>query len=203
MEVQQKIKIKEAAKRVTDCSEQFQLIHATYACRQLIIENLKKIHYRKCKELKEKIFTQFNQSASITDQLKKEKEILHNEIANSKINIDVEYINVPDENVARVIKIENAFVICLAKSLLESIFDSDGNYNYETIKKIRNLMAHELGHLVLHTEELMSYDTQGSLKIKSEEKEEEANYFKDELLELRRQRNEKMYKDGGAHNLLK
>lgn len=58
-------------------------------------------------------------------------------------------------------------------------------------------MAHEIGHMVLHTKELLLEEsTQGSLNIKNAEKEEEANIFGKELLELRRDRNRKIRADG-------
>lgn len=81
--------------------------------------------------------------------------------------------------------------------------DSNGDYNYDTIRKIRKLMSHELGHLALHTDELLQIDSmQGSKLIKDADREEEASYFGDKLLELRRIRNEKIYQDGGAHKKL-
>ncbi|MBD5459252.1 MAG: hypothetical protein HDR27_11855 [Lachnospiraceae bacterium] len=86
--------------------------------------------------------------------------------------------------------------------LEKKIFDENGNYNYEVIQKIRQLMAHELGHLILHTDELLHIDgTQGSKLITDEEKEEETDCFGKQLLHFRKERNEKIYRDGGAHKI--
>ena len=114
----------------------------------------------------------------------------------SSFHIDVEYIDTHTEEMARVIKVENAFVINLPKSLALRVFKDDGTYNYEVIQKIRKLMAHELGHLILHTDELLRIEsTQGSKMLSTDENEEEARYFADELINLRRERNDRFYKD--------
>ena len=100
------------------------------------------------------------------------------------------------------VKIENAFVINLSRKLEQRIFNKDGTYNYEVIKKIRKLMAHELGHLILHTNELLNIDgTQGSKDISDEEEEKEADFFGKEIIRLRKLRNKKIYEDGGAHKM--
>ena len=55
-------------------------------------------------------------------------------------------------------------------------------------------MAHELGHLVLHTDELLKIEsTQGSKNITEDEKEEEAVFFAEEILKKRDQRNEALH----------
>ena len=55
-------------------------------------------------------------------------------------------------------------------------------------------MAHELGHIMLHTDELLKIEgTQGSKDISEGEKEEEARFFAEKILEMRTQRNEDLH----------
>lgn len=137
-----------------------------------------------------------------SDKEFKEKEVLQSLIDRSHSTIDIGYIKIDNPQIARVIKTENSFTIYLASSLRDSIFNDDGTYNYDVIHIIRNLMAHELGHLVLHTQDLLSEQSlQGSLTICDDVKEAEANLFGQKLLELRKDRNKKISEDGGAENL--
>ena len=196
-----KKEIRQKAKEVETVAERYQLIHATYACQSIIRDSITahfKTHYD---ELKRKIEEKANRGMNF-DEEEKEKKELEEKLKNNGFHIDVSYINTDPEDAARIVKIENAFVIYLSKAYLDNIFTSTGKRNYQVIQKIRSLMAHELGHLVLHTEDLLKTDSlQGSKLIKAEEKEYEANYFRDELLEYRRQRNEEIQKDGGAAKL--
>ena len=125
-------------------------------------------------------------------------------------HIDIDYIDITDSNIARVVKVDNSFTIYLAQSLRDAIFTKHSHdcnlneMNYEIIQKIRKLMAHELGHLVLHTKDLLLEESlQGTLnlKIEEQEKEDEANQFGQYLLAFRRKRNEKIKTDGGAEKL--
>ena len=52
-------------------------------------------------------------------------------------------------------------------------------------------MAHELGHILLHTD----YINEDGIIDEDGNKEEESNYFADIVLELRRQRNRDFYSD--------
>lgn len=200
MDSKRKNEIREITKRVTKKSERFQLIHATYAIQTMIKGMVIDSYVKECNDLRERI--QNKMAANLNfDQELKEKEILDYAIKQKNFRIDVEYIDSFTEDMSRIIRIDNAFVINLPKSLAENIFDDNDNYNYEVIQKIRHLMAHELGHLMLHTKELLQiHGTQGSVELSDDEKEVEANFFANELIEQRKKRNEIVYKDGGAHN---
>lgn len=199
MNAVQKKNITEKAREVTNISEKFQLIHATYACQSIIKELVIQNFSIKYEDLRKRIEEKMSHKANYEAELE-EKKRLDMLIRQKNFHIDVAYIETKTEDTARVIKIDNAFVINLSKELEKKILDKDGNYNYEVIQKIRQLMAHELGHLILHTDELLHIDgTQGSKLITDEEKEEEANYFGEQLLHFRKERNEKIYRDGGAH----
>lgn len=199
MNTKRKMEISEIAKNVSHISEQYQLIHATYACqmlvKQIIMDEYKKKYDKLLTRIEEKICKGLKY-----DQEQLEKEELDILIKQRSFHIDVAYIETTSEDAARIVKIDNAFVINLSKSLAKQIFNPDGSYNYVVIHKIRELMAHELGHIALHTRELFYIDgTQGSKIIMDPEKEEEADLFGNKLLEFRKLRNERVYQDGGAH----
>lgn len=194
-----KNEIKQKAKDVTKASEKFQLSHATYACqtliRDLVIESYKSKYDDLSKKIEERILRELDY-----DEQLEERNRLEMLIKQKSFHIDVAYIETTSEDAARVIKLDNSFVINLSKDLERKIFDKDGNYNYNVIRKIRHLMAHELGHLILHTDELLNIDgTQGSKLINDDEKEDEASCFGEQLINLRKERNAKIYHDGGAH----
>lgn len=183
------------AEEITKKSEQFQLIHATYAARAMIKEIVKNYYKERYEDLSRRTKERLQKGLDVKSELVEKKE-LDSKARESSFHIDVEYIETKTEEMARVIKIENAFVINLPRSLAERVMDDDGNYNYETIQKIRGLMSHELGHLILHTDELLRIQgTQGSLEIDDKELEAEASLFGDELIRLRRERNERFYRD--------
>lgn len=194
-EGRQKKAILEKASEITHSSEQYQLIHATYAARSMIKGMVMNYYKKRYDELSSSIAERLRKGLNIENQLK-EKVELDALAKRSSFHVDVEYIDTKTEDMARVIRIENAFVINLPRTLAERIFDSNGDYDYEVIQKIRKLMAHELGHLILHTDELLRIDgTQGSRDLTDDEEEAEADYFGSMLIKLRRQRNEKFYQD--------
>lgn len=199
MNTKRKDEINDIAKKVSHISEQYQLIHATYACQMLVKQIIMDEYTKKYDELSKRIEEKILANAKY-DQEQSEKEEIDALIKQRSFHIDVAYIETTSDDAARIVKINNAFVINLSKSLAKQIFKSDGSYNYVVIHKIRELMAHELGHIILHTKDLFYIDsTQGSKLIIDPEKEEEANLFGKDLLELRKLRNERVYQDGGAH----
>lgn len=199
MDTKRKNDIRIKAQEISRKSEQFQMIHATYACQMLIKEIVMNDYVKKYDDLAERIEKKMLAGVGYEKEIK-EKEKLEYLINQRSFHIDVAYIETSSEDSARVIKINNAFVINLSRTLAERIVDSNGEFNYDVIRKIRRLMSHELGHLALHTEELLQIEsTQGSKLITDMEKEIEADYFSEELLDLRKQRNKKIHEDGGAH----
>lgn len=202
MEPMRKQEIKSKAKDINNLSEQFQLIHATYAVQECIKNIVKEVYTEKLNALTVRMIEKMQRDLNTDDELR-EKQELEDLIKRNRVSIDIGYIDISDDNIARVVKVGNSsFHIYLALSLRNSLFMEDGEYNYETITKIRQLMSHELGHLVLHTKDLLLEDgTQGSLTIRDSEKEEEADLFGEELLQLRKERNRKIRCDGGAENL--
>lgn len=199
MDTKRKGEIKKIAQDVSRTSEQFQLIHATYACQMMIKQIVMDDYEQKYDELLECIQEKVDKGIKFEKE-QTEKERLDMLIKQRSFHIDVAYIETPLESIARVVKIDGAFVIYLSKSLVKQIFYPNGSYNYDVIFKIRKLMSHELGHLILHTDELLQIEsTQGSKLITDPEKESEADFFGEQLLEFRKERNERVYQDGGAH----
>lgn len=201
MNTERKKEIRDKAKEINALSEQFQLVHATYASSEYIRTVVREFYQKKLDKLKIRILDKTKKDQDTTQELL-EKSELENLIRRNNYIIDIGYIDVSNENIARVVKLGKSFTIYLAKSLKDSIFKPNGDFDYDVIGKIRELMAHEIGHMVLHTKELLLEEsTQGSLNIKDAEKEKEANIFGKELLELRRDRNRKIRADGGADKL--
>lgn len=191
--------IEKKAKEISKVSEGFQLIHAAYASQAIIKEAFIECLKTKYEDLSERIIKKMLAHTDYEAELK-EKEQLEFLLQQKCFHIEVAYIETHSEDAARVIKTETAFVINLSKDLKEKIFTESGDYNYNVIQKIRKLMAHEIGHLVLHTNDLLNIEgTQGSKLITDSEKEEEADFFGEQLLSLRKDRNKKIHLDGGAH----
>lgn len=72
--------------------------------------------------------------------------------------------------------------------VMENTRQKDGKINIERLGRLHKLMAHELGHIVLHSGVL----NQNSEKI-NEGPEEEAALFADRLISLRKERNSEIY----------
>ncbi|MCM1106921.1 MAG: ImmA/IrrE family metallo-endopeptidase [Blautia sp.] len=201
MNAARKNDIRGKAEEINALSEQFQLIHATYASSEYIKDIVRGYYQKKLSELKTRISEKISRELDTTQELL-EKSELEDVIRRNNYTVDIGYIDISDDNIARVIKSGKSFTIYLASSLRDTITKPNGDFDYKVIGKIRKLMAHEIGHMVLHTKELLLEDgTQGTLNIKDCEKEEEAEFFGRELLELRRKRNKKIREDGGADSL--
>ena len=163
---------------------------------------MQSFYNEKLTEIKSQIKEKAERGLDTEKEFEQEKELLDT-IRQNKFIVDIGYINVSDENVARVTKTGKVFSIYLAKSLRDKIHKSDGSLDYKVVKKIRELMGHELGHIVLHTKEILAEEgTQGTLNIKNADREDEARLFSSELLTLRRKRNQRIREDGGADRLL-
>lgn len=206
MESERRQYIKAKAKDINDRSEQYQMIHATYASQEVVEQLVKDFYDDKLAELKRRIAEKAEKAEKARRGLDTEKEYEQEkelmETIQNRFVIKIRYMNVSNENMARAMKNGKVFTIYLAESLRQRIHKDDETLDYGVILKIREKMAHELGHIVLHTKEILAEDsTQGTLNIKDDVKEEEACLFAKELLELRRERNKRIRKDGGADNL--
>lgn len=186
--------VKQKAAQINKISEDYHLSHAVFACNRIVEDVFKRSSQEKVKKLRGAL-----QSAEKNGDTAKIAEIT-TEIDRLRrpFRIYVEYVHDMDINGGRVIKLptSNQFVISLPGELLRQSRNEDGSYNPRGVKTLRQRMAHELGHIALHVEELLDIDgTQGS-RLLSDDAEEEANIFSTELLLLRHERNAKLFNSG-------
>lgn len=186
--------IRDKANNIIKSSDKYHFIHATYACQRMIKDMVSSFYKTECLKLSGKIREKTKNGGEIPDDLNEEYERLMILAKEGRAHIDVDFIDTSTEDEARAIKTTNAFVINLPKSLAERVTYENGSFNKEAVRKIRELMAHELGHIMLHTDELLKIEgTQGSKEISEGEKEEEARFFAEKILEMRTQRNEDLH----------
>lgn len=172
--------IADAVCKLNTFSEKYQLVHATFAIEQMyknavqekcikeiapLIEQLKT---EKDKEKKEQLIQRIS-------ELKKER--------NKTIKIVIDYIPYIQNNSARTTKTENNNFLIVLPQCMENIRQDDGKIEFNCYNKLRRLMAHELGHIVLHSD--LPFSVLSSTALTMEEQEEEADFFAQKLIELR------------------
>jgi len=186
--------IREKAAQINESSLNYHLAHAVFACNKIVEDVFKKNSKSRIEELKKEL-----QDAEKNNNEKKVVEILLDiDRLGRPFRIYVEYVQDMDIEGGRVVKLSmsNQFVISLPEDLLSKSRNKDGTYNIDGVKTLRHRMAHELGHIALHVEELLKIDgMQGSFTL-TDEAEKEANIFAEEILELRHQRNIQIYSSG-------
>jgi Zn-dependent peptidase ImmA (M78 family) len=102
-----------------------------------------------------------------------------------------QYYHLTHAVVARVVKTDNKLVISIPGGLLDDVHSTNMQIVQAAVSSIRFLMAHELGHICLHTDKIQR-DLVGSLAL-GDDAEREADVFARELLRLRDERNKKLY----------
>ena len=185
--------VKNKAKEVNDISLQYQLAHAAFACNRLLEHDFNEYCKKRRSELKEEAKTASKESLQTINEKLDELQ--------KPYQIYIDYLNDIPEDGARVVRIplsnRTQLVINLPKRILNEAVDPVTKWykNPEAIKSLRKKTAHELGHIVLNTEEIFkSYGTQGTKDIIGED-EEAAKIFAKTLLDLRKERNEKIRED--------
>lgn len=187
---ERKREIFEQAKFVNEISEEYQLIHACFAVQQIINDHINSTYEEKFKELRKSLIAEDVNGDTIETLLRKKRE-LESENRKKRINISIRYIaslKGSNATTTRVGTYKNTFIISLPKEL-EQVRDGEGEFDYARMKVLRTLMAHELGHILLHTD----YINEDGVVDEDGNKEEESNYFAEAILELRRERNRKFY----------
>ena len=190
--------VKQKAKQVNDTSLDYHLSHAIFASNKITAKEFENYISERGKELKERLLA----AEKISDSKAREariaeisKEIDH---LGKPYRIHVEYLR--GDNVkgrAVFLPESNQFIISLPESMLHQSRNKDGSYILSGVKALRELVAHELGHIVLHTERfLQNHTTQGTLMLRGPQEEEDANLFAQELLALRYKRNEGLFTTG-------
>ena len=189
-------KAKEKAIEINELSLDCHLSHATFACNVLLEKDRERLRTEMTKEIDEKIKVakEEGNARKLKGLLQQKKEKYD---TCQKLRIYVDYL----ENT-----ICTAFTVCdrtkgmlviwLPKKLLEES-RKNGTYT-DKVTELRKLMAHELGHAILHTKELVEMeDFWGSRNLKKDSPEEhEAKVFAKNLLKLRHARNKKLIEDG-------
>jgi hypothetical protein len=183
--------IKRQVQAINRISLDYHLTHAVFACSQYLREIYKKEHEEELRGLNSKLKETFRSKDE-----KKSKALLEkiNRIEQgAKVYIYVEYVTMPVD-ASRVINVEGRLVIFLSESLRENIRSEDGSFIGAELVKLRQVIARELGLILLHLNDLQG-GTQGT-KLLDGEAHEEAGLFAKKLLELRHERNVKQFKAG-------
>lgn len=182
------------AKQIFDLSLNYHLSHAVFACNKIVEDTFKRYSQEKIQSLKKEL-----QKAEESNDIAKIASITSDiQYFSRPFRIYVEYVPEMDIEGGRVVRLPltNQFIISLPEKLLQKSWNEDGSYNTDGIRALRHRMAHELGHIALHIEEILKDDgTQGSISL-ADNAEDEANIFAAELLRLRHERNEMLYKSG-------
>lgn len=177
--------IKNLAAEVNKISEKYQLIHATFAIEKLIEDKLRENVNTEIAAIRNRLALETDKD--VQDRLFKQVQELRTDVG-SKVRIIVEYLSQIEDDSARLTRSSrNTFLIFLPKSM-ENVRKPDGTIDFERMGRLRKLMAHELGHIVLHTGILCPKET-----LTDEEKEAQAELFAVTLIELRKERNEEIY----------
>jgi hypothetical protein len=174
--------IKTRAKKVYDFSFNYHLIHALFGSDGLLLCDRKEYKAEETKEIFNAAFKAIQEGdALLAEKIKKDGEILKKEFQHRKYCILVEYIPMDDIHGGRVVIADDKLKISLPEKLQEGLIDEEGKLNSAPISKLREIMAHELGHIVLHTEKIPP-DIRGSKGLAP--LDWEAEVFAEELLLL-------------------
>jgi len=187
----EKKEILRLASELNDLSMEYQLAHVIFACNKLTENIVKDINNSKLADLTERA------RAARTDEdrtrIRREMDSLKN-----PYRIYVEYVNDMPEDGARVVRLpdSNQLVIALPRKLLDKTLCNGWYQDAEAVKKLRETVAHEIGHIILNIKELMQNDgTQGSKDFNGRASEADAGIFAAELIRLRKERNNKLRND--------
>ena len=173
------------AGEVSRISLNYHFTHAVFACNKLLEDKFKSSH-KKTSKLKEKLEDAYRKKNK-GEISKLVKDI--NTLSIPKYRIFVDYVDLSTPEAARVVKAEDKLIITLPKALSESTRTTSGTYNPTVVYNLRRIMAHELGHIVLHTDTLLSIDDANGSNNITGQLEIEADWFAEELMRLRLERN--------------
>ncbi len=168
---------------VQNKSEEYALTHAVMAVRAILEEKKKREHDM---VLKIEKLSLINNPNSLTDEDYEQKWQQFLGRDHRRIVIIVDYLDTLSIEGARTILGESGYIEIVVSNMLKA------EKHRETL---RSIIGHELGHLMLHFEELLllQQKTIGSRGITDDKKEAEANKFSKELLRLRDEQLTKTY----------
>jgi len=185
-----KKEIIDRARKVYDISFDYHLTHAVFGGDKLLLLDLKGANETEVAKLREdlRIATRGKNDTQIKELMDKIKE-LKNNLKYRKYQILIDYIKMDDPDGGRAVKANNKLVISLPQKLTKDITDDEGRLQKDIVERVRDKMAHELGHIVLHTEQLPSDLEPGN---KLDHLDWEAEIFAKELLRLYRERDHRI-----------
>lgn len=179
--------IKQAAKEIDDAASRYHLTHAVFAANV----RLRSVF----KEYSEKCILELRKKLLIAKQRKDNAEVeyLLQQIGELRLPRQI-FINISDmnEGSGRALRVGNRFIIYVPRIMADSTIKTDGTFDAERVRALRRLMAHELGHIILHTNVLLAENSEQGTKSMNNDMEREAYLFADELLRLRHERNKKL-----------
>lgn len=172
-----KKEIEAMVSKINAFSEKYQLIHATVAIEKLYKEQVQQEYQEQFAALRAEI-KETNDSESQIALAQRAKELKKE--SNKRLKISIEYNDKMQADSSRTTKtLNDTFLISLPKCMA-NIRDDEGNIDFEQLSKLRKLMAHELGHIVLHSGFFNKDCTMSEC-----DSENEADYFAEKLLILR------------------
>lgn len=177
-----KVEIDACVDNVHKRAEEYQLSHATFACGSLLREAVK-VEKGKCiDELKNEIYASTKGNSSMHCSIEERLNCIEQRYKLRRII--VEYIE--REIYARALTDGDNYLILLPRSLSANCVLNNGKYDSEAIHKLRKTMAHELGHIMLHHNDLEddNHIHRGTLNL-TKDQDEEAVHFAEKLLILR------------------
>ncbi len=185
------------AKELNSISDEYQLIHATFALEKVFNQALKDSYEESFAELRAEIIRETDPE-KLTQLSEKFKDLRENRLQ-KKAKISIVYLDEIKGESARTIRSQNAYTIILPGEL-KRVRNEDGSFNIKELGLLRRLMAHELGHIVLHSDKIVNENPMGTAAFDVMQ-EEEADYFAEQLIHMRRERNDELYKDKNYVNI--
>jgi len=178
--------IKAIAKKVYDLSFNYHLTHAVFGSDGLLFRNRKEAYKTELTELNKNLQTaKREENKALVASLEAQAQKLLKGIKKRKYHILVDYVAMDDINGGRVINLDDNLHIQLSNKLTSHIYDDATIETQEAnVEKVRKIMAHELGHIVLHADQLPPDAIEGSHNKKIENVDWEAKVFATELLHL-------------------
>jgi hypothetical protein len=175
--------IKARARKVYDLSFDYHLTHAVFGSDRLLVDDLIEANRETIEKLKDALRAAVREEngALVGDLMAKINE-LDRTLKKRKYLILVDYVSMDDTSGGRVINVDNKLIITLPKKIIENIVDGAGKLQKEPVEKVRKKMAHELGHIVLHTDLVPKRGLKGTAELDS--LDWEAEVFAEELLRL-------------------
>jgi len=177
-----KKEIKDRAKKVYNISFGYHLTYAVFGGDRLLVTDLMDANKQVISDLKNDLLAAVREkNVELVDMLMAKIGMYERTLKSRKNHILIDYVPMKDIDGGRVIKVDDKLIISLPEALCDNIV-IEGKLQRDPVDKIRKKMAHELGHIVLHTEQVVEYDMSGTARLK--DLDWEAEEFAKELLRL-------------------